>query len=113
MRNYNKYKKYKKGRKRIGNVKIFFIIISFMCTLAVGYSKLDDKLTMTGTANIGTFTIQYNLNGGQNVNNPITTYNATTNAPLPIPTLTDYSFAGWYENPSCTGEGLYTTPTRK
>ena len=51
--------------------------------------------------------------GGTNVPNPITVYNATTNAVLPIPTYTGYTFGGWYENDMLTGSQIITTLTRK
>ena len=113
MRNYNKYKKYAKKRKVISPLKISMIMVVLMITMAIGYAALNDTLTINGTSSIGRFTISYNLNGGTNVQNPIVSYDATSNALLPIPTYTNYTFAGWYENDTFTGNAITTTPTRK
>ena len=112
MRNYNKYKKYKKKKRTVSHIGIVIILLCFMIALTIGYSTLRDTTTIIGSANIGSFTITYYLNGGTNVANPITTYYATSNAPLPIPTNSGYSFAGWHDNESLTGNPLATTPTR-
>ena len=113
MRNYNKYKKYNKKRKIISPLVITLIVLAIIAVMAIGYANFYDSLKIVGTTNIGTFSITYNLNGGTNAQNPITTYDATTNAPLPIPTYTGYIFAGWYENDSGIGTAISTTPTRK
>lgn len=112
MRNYNKYKKYIKKKKILSPIKITFMFLSLIFILAIGYANFSDISIVQGTANIGSFTITYNLNGGTNVENPITTYDATTNAPLPIPTKEGYTFYGWYDNDALTGNALITTPTR-
>ena len=113
MRNYNKYKKYNKKRKILSPLGITLIMLAIIAVMAIGYAALNDTLKIIGTANIGTFTITYYLNGGTNVQNPITEYNATTNAPLPIPTYANYIFGGWYENSSFSGNSIASTPTRK
>ena len=113
MRNYNKYKKFGRKRKAITPLRVIIIMIALMLTMSIGYAYFNDRLTIGGTANIGRFTISYNLNGGTNVQNPIVIYDATSNAPLPIPTYTNYTFGGWYENDTFTGNAIATTPTRK
>ena len=113
MRNYNKYKKYIKKKKVISPLKITIIMLFLLITMSVGYSTYVDTVQIEGTANIGSFTIQYNLNGGTNVANPITTYNATSNALLPLPTQTGFSFGGWFEASDFSGNRITTTPTRK
>ena len=113
MRNYNKYKKYAQKKRKLTPIKIAIICLFFMSILTLGYSTFQDTTTITGTANIGSFTITYNLNGGTNVANPITTYYATTNGALPIPTYTNHTFDGWYENDTFSGTAISTTPTRK
>ena len=113
MRNYNKYKKYGKKKKIISPLKVTTIILALLATMSIGYSVYTDTVRIDGTANIGSFTIQYELDGGTNVANPITMYYATTNAPLPIPTKTGFSFGGWYESSDFSGSSISTTPTRK
>ena len=113
MKVNRKYKVNSKRKKTISPIKITVLFIILISTLSVGYALMTDMLTINGTANIGSFTITYNLNGGTNVANPITEYYATTNAPLPIPTNGNYSFGGWYENDMFTGSAITTTPTRK
>lgn len=113
MRNYNKYKKLFKKRKNYNPLKIALIAAIVLIVMSIGYAALIDTLKIVGVANIGSFTIQYVLNGGTNVANPITRYDATTNAPLPIPTYANHNFLGWYDNDSFTGNALTTTPTRK
>ena len=110
MRNYYKYKA---NVKTIKPISIIIVPICFMVFLAIGHASFSDALTISGTANVGNFSITYNLNGGTNVANPITVYYATTNAALPIPNYTGYTFGGWYENDTFTGSALTTTPTRK
>ena len=113
MRNYNKYKKYNK-KKRILNspLNIILIMIAIIAVMAIGYASLNDMIRIFGSANIKSFSIEYNLNGGTNVVNPITTYYATTNEILPLPTYTGFIFGGWYENDTFTGSNIISTPTR-
>ena len=110
-KNYNY--KFNNRRKTISPLKITILFILAIIMLSIGYASMRDVLTINGTANIGSFTITYVLNGGTNVANPITEYYATTNGILPIPSYTGYSFGGWYENDTFTGSSLTTTPTRK
>ena len=112
MRDYNKYKKYVKKHTVISPLKITITMVILIITMAIGYSAYIDTLKIEGTANLTNFTIQYVLNGGTNVANPITTYDATMHAPLPFPTRTNYTFLGWYDNDSLSGEPLDYTPTR-
>lgn len=112
MRNYNKYKKYNKKNRIVSPIKIILVFLVLMVIMAIGYAAFNDTSIIQGSANVGSFTITYNLNGGTNVENPITTYDATTNAPLPIPTKEGYTFYGWYDNDALTGNALITTPTR-
>ena len=100
-------------RKTISPIKVVLLFTLFIMMLSIGYAVMTDTLTINGTANIGSFSITYNLNGGTNVANPITEYYAVTNGILPIPTYNGYTFAGWYENDMFTGNSLTTTPTRK
>ncbi len=109
----NKYKKYGKKRKIISPLKIVIVMAILLIVMTIGYATYRDTVVIEGTGNIGSFTIQYNLNGGTNVANPITVYSATSNAPLPIPTKTGLSFGGWYESSDFSGNRLITTPTRK
>ena len=100
-------------RKTISPIRIALLFILFIIMLAIGYATMSDTLTINGIANIGSFSITYNLNGGTNVANPITQYYATTNGVLPIPSYSGYTFGGWYENDTFTGTPLTTTPTRQ
>lgn len=91
MRNNLKYKVNSK-RKMVSPIKITILFACFIIALAIAYANMNESLTLNGTANIGSFSITYNLNGGTNVPNPITQYYATTNGALPIPTYTGYIF---------------------
>ena len=52
-----------------------------------------------------TYTITYNLNGGSQGENPITSYNVETETfNLPTPTRVGYTFGGWYEDSNFNGE---------
>ncbi len=108
-----RYKKYGKKRKKVNRINIHVIIIAIVLiiVMSIGYARFSDTLTMHFSANVGSFTITYHLGGGTNVANPITSYDATTNAPLPIPTQEGYIFGGWYENDQYTGNSISTTPT--
>ncbi len=113
MRNYNKYKKFMKRKKIISPLTITILLLTMMITLAVGYSIMSETHIIEGTANIGTFTIEYNLNGGDPLTNPIERYDATMGAPLPTPTKMNKVFGGWYEASDFSGSPINTTPTRK
>ena len=113
MRNYNKYKKFGKKKKLINPIKITIVMVILMITMAIGYASYTDTLQIRGEAKIASFTITYHTNGGNLSGNVITTYNATSNALLPMPTRTNYSFTGWYENENLTGDPIDLTPTRK
>lgn len=122
MRNYNKYKKYRKharienyNRKQILSkpfVTTLIILVTFFL-IGLAYAAMNDMLTIKGTVNTESFTINYILNGGVNIENPITKYTATSAAALPIPTYMGYTFEGWFENDTFTGSSIKTTPTRK
>ena len=112
MRNYNKYKKYIKKRKTISPLKLTIIILAVLIVMAIGYSSSNDILRFAGTANIRDFSITYNLNGGNALQNPITRYDATTAALLPLATRSNYNFMGWYEDPDFLGQRIEMTPTR-
>ena len=112
MRKYNKYKKKFKKRIIVHPIRITLLVLLIIIVMVIGYSQYNDILRIIGVANIKTFTITYNLNGGTNVQNPITSYDATTNAPLPIPTRNNFTFSGWYEDPYFAGDPITTTPTR-
>ena len=110
MKNYKKYGRKRKKVNRI-NIHVIIIAIVLIIVMSIGYARFSDTLTMHFSANVGSFTITYHLGGGTNVANPITSYDATTNAPLPIPTQEGYIFGGWYENDQYTGNSISTTPT--
>lgn len=65
---------------------------------------ITDNLNLYAKYTLDTYTITYNLAGGELVN-PISSYTVNTETfTLPTPTFEDYIFNGW------TGEGI-TTPT--
>ena len=111
----NRYKKYGRKRRKLNKINWYIIIIAIllMIFMSIGYARFNDTLTLNFKANVRGFTITYNLNDGTNPANPITLYDATMNAPLPIPTKTGFVFGGWYENDQLTGNSISTTPTRK
>lgn len=51
-----------------------------------------------------TYTLTFNMNGGTAIN--ALTYKANTTATLPIPTYTDHTFLGWYDNAGLTGDPI-------
>ena len=113
MRKYNKYKQFGKKKNFFSPIKITIIFLVLVLVMAVGYASYSDILTIFGISNIKTFTVTYNLNGGVNPQDAITTFDATTNAPLPIPTYADHDFGGWYEASDFSGSPIITTPVRK
>ena len=78
-------------------------------------SKAFDFTKDTVTANItlyakwklGSYTIQYNLNGGENsLANPLNYTTETETIKLASPTKTGYTFSGWFDNASFTGTAV-------
>ena len=113
MRKYNKYKQFGKKKNNFNPIKIIVIFLVVILVMAVGYASYTDVLTIFGISNIKTFTVTYNLNGGVNPQDAVTSFDATTNAALPIPTYTDHDFGGWYEASDFSGNPIITTPVRK
>ena len=50
------------------------------------------------------YLVSYELNGGENPNDAIKTYNVSKDFILPVPTRTGYRFLGWFDNDKFTGE---------
>ena len=64
------------------------------------------NITLHAKWTADTYTIAYNLNGGNNVDNP-TSYNVETETiTLSSTTKTGYTFDGWYDNANLTGEKI-------
>lgn len=59
------------------------------------------------------YSISYNLNGGTNPSSGVTTsYNITSSAiTLPTPTKSGYTFSGWYDNSSFSGNKVTSLST--
>lgn len=58
------------------------------------------------------YSISYNLNGGTNPSNAITSYNINSGAiTLPTPTRTGHTFEGWFDNSSFTGTAITSIPS--
>lgn len=58
------------------------------------------------------YSISYNLNGGTNPSNAITSYNINSNAiTLPTPTKTGHTFGGWFDNSGLTGTAITSIPS--
>ena len=56
------------------------------------------------------YVITYNLNGGSNPSDTITTFQTTDEVILPVPTRKGYTFAGWYTNSNFDSEIITTIP---
>lgn len=63
----------------------------------------DNDLTITASWNTISYDVTYHLNGGSGASDRTYTIE-TANITLPTPTKTGYTFGGWYDNSSCTGE---------
>ncbi len=55
------------------------------------------------------YTITYELNGGVQANDQVTTYTTNENQAIKSPTKANYIFGGWYLNPSFTGDDIRNT----
>ena len=68
--------------------------------------EVTGDVTLHAKWTADTYTIAYNLNGGNNVDNP-TSYNVETETiTLSSTTKTGYTFDGWYDNANLTGEKI-------
>jgi len=106
-----KYKKFNSNNSiKKGNI-IFIIIIIGIIILSIGYSHFSDILRINGTANARyeIYSIEYVLNGGTNPENVVTSFRIIDDIPLPIPTKSQYTFAGWYDNERCIGTKITKT----
>lgn len=72
----------------------------------------DDIVTAHAQWSIVNYSISYNLNGGTNPSNAITSYNINSGAiTLPTPTRTGHTFEGWFDNSSFTGTAITSIPS--
>ena len=55
------------------------------------------------------YTITYELNGGVQANDQVTTYTTNENQAIKSPTKANYIFGGWYLNSSFTGDDIRNT----
>ena len=111
VKGMKKYKKFNSNNyKRNSNI-IFIIVIIGIIVLSIGYSYYTDRLTINGDANAKylTYSIEYVLNGGTNPENVVTSFKIIDEIPLPIPTRSQYTFAGWYDNERCVGTKITKT----
>lgn len=60
-------------------------------------------------SNPSVYNITYELNGGIQANNQVTTYTDAVNQTILSPTKTDYIFGGWYLNSGFTGDDIRNT----
>ena len=68
--------------------------------------EVTGNITLYAKWTADTYTIAYNLNGGNNIDNP-TSYNVETETiTLSSTTKTGYTFDGWYDNANLTGEKI-------
>ncbi len=110
MRRYYKYKKYVNNKREISRLKFILILVAFLIALGLGYSALSDILTIQGSAVLGTYSVIYHLNGGENPENAVLRFEAFDNIPLPEPTFIGYTFDGWFENAQYSGTPITSTP---
>ncbi|WP_456049005.1 S-layer homology domain-containing protein [Acetivibrio cellulolyticus] len=71
----------------------------------------DALLTVSASATVVTYTITYNLNDGTNPDNAPTGYTHGTSVTLPTPTKSNFTFGGWFDNESLTGNAVTTIST--
>jgi uncharacterized repeat protein (TIGR02543 family) len=57
---------------------------------------------------INSYTVAFNSQGGSSVSSKTTNYNTSITAPT-APTLTGYTFGGWYKEAACTNVWNFTT----
>ncbi|SDB85722.1 InlB B-repeat-containing protein, partial [Williamwhitmania taraxaci] len=80
------------------------------CTNAWNFTT--DKITLNTTLyakwTINTFTITFNTQSGSSIANATVNYNATVIRPAD-PTLTGYTFGGWYKDAACTNAWNFTS----
>jgi uncharacterized repeat protein (TIGR02543 family) len=68
---------------------------------------LTGNVTMHAQWTAIPYSITYNLNGGANPANPPTSYTIESiGVTLPIPTKTNYTFGGWFDNDGFTGAAI-------
>ena len=68
--------------------------------------EVTGNITLYAKWTADTYTIAYNLNGGNNIDNP-TSYNVETETiTLSSTTRTGYTFGGWYDNATFAGEKI-------
>ena len=60
-------------------------------------------------SNPSVYNITYELNGGVQANNQVTTYIGSVNQAILSPTKANYIFGGWYLNPEFTGDDIRNT----
>ena len=77
----------------------------------------DHNITLTGTTDYDLYTVTFVTNGGTIINGEIAAYTYGTATPLPgadditkEPDGYSYAFAGWYDNPSFTGDVFTAIP---
>ena len=111
MRNYNKYKKVKTRKKSFNPYMILAMFAVLIIAMSVGYGAFSDTLTISGTANARytNYYINYELDGGTNPSNPVSTFTIADDLPLPIPTKSNYNFDGWYLYSDFSGSAVTTT----
>lgn len=68
--------------------------------------KVTGDLTLTAKWNANTYTITYELNGGNNANNPSNYTVETETITLANPTKDDHTFDGWYDNEAFNGNKI-------
>ena len=68
--------------------------------------EVTGDLTLTAKWNANTYTITYELNGGNNANNPSNYTVETETITLANPTKDDHTFDGWYDNAAFSGNKI-------
>ena len=68
--------------------------------------KSDPTIYYLTVTTVSSYSITYNLNGGTQESNAVTSYVPTTSITLPKPAKANYLFEGWYEDPNFNGSGV-------
>ena len=111
MRDYKKYKKVKTSKKKFHPYLLLLVFILIIIAMSIGYGAFSDTLRISGTATARykNYSINYELNGGTNPANPVTSFTIPDNFLLPTPTRSNYDFGGWYLASDFSGSAVLLT----
>lgn len=74
------------------------------------FSMPPYDVTLTANTSSDVYSIHYILNGGIQDSSAVTSYTVVDTVILPIPSKIGFTFDGWYENESLTGDAVTVIP---